>query len=220
MPCSGVISALGLALLAAIEPIGVIAFIAVLGTRGGRRNTRGFIVGWTLSACVVAVVTIVASEGSRSGHAATLIGSAGLLQIALGVSALAYLVQRRRRDPAARERADKASLDGDTLGPVGAAFIGAGVQGWPVIAAAVSAVLRSTDTTTGRLLGVSAVVLVSTSTYAVAHVLAGREPERTAAWLGNIKRKIEAHRETVIDYLVLGAGAYLVIHGVLAQIAK
>ena len=39
-----------------------------------------------------------------------------------------------------------------------------------------SAVLRSTDTTTWRLLGVSAVVLVSTSTYAVAHVLAGREP--------------------------------------------
>ena len=212
-------SALGLALLAAIEPLGVIAFITVLGSRGGRRNTRGFIVGWVLCACVVALVTVLASGGSREGHVSTAISSAGLLQVALGVTALVYLFLRHRRDPAALARSDEAVVKEDNLGPVGAAMVAAGLQGWPVVAGAVGAVLRSTHDTSGRLLGVVAVVVVSASTFVVAHVLAGREPERTAAWLGALRERIEAHRDRVIDILLLGAGGYLVVHGVLAQIA-
>ena len=194
-------SALGLALLAAIEPLGVIAFITVLGSRGGRRNTRGFIVGWVLCACVVALVTVLASGGSREGHVSTAISSAGLLQVALGVTALVYLFLRHRRDPAALARSDEAVVKEDNLGPVGAAMVAAGLQGWPVVAGAVGA------------------VVVSASTFVVAHVLAGREPERTAAWLGALRERIEAHRDRVIDILLLGAGGYLVVHGVLAQIA-
>ena len=214
------ISALGLALLAAIEPLGVIAFIAVLGSRGGRRNTRGFIVGWVLCACLVALATVLVSGGSRGGHVSTAISSAGLLQVALGVTALIYLVLRHRRDPAALERSDDALVKEDNLGPVGAAMIAAALQGWPVVAGAVGAVLKSTNGTTGRLLGVAAVVVVSVSTYVVAHVLAGREPERTAVWLGALRGWIEAHRDRAIDVLLLGAGGYLIVHGALAQIAK
>ncbi len=214
------IHALGLALLAAIEPLGVVAFIAVLGSRGGRRNTRGFIVGWVLSACVVALLTVLVADDSHPRHVSTLIGSAGLLQIALGTCALVYLLVRRRRDPAAREAADEDLLEEDHLGPVRAALIGAGVQGWPVVAAAVSAALASTDSTTGHVLGVAAVVAVSASTFVVAHLLAGRAPERTAAWLGAVKGWIESHRERVVDVLLLSAGGYLVVHGLLAQIAK
>jgi len=215
-----VISALGLALLAAIEPLGVIAFIAVLGSRGGRRNTRGFIVGWVLCACVVALVTVLVSGRSRAGDVSTAISSAGLLQVALGVTALAYLVLRHRRDPARLERSDDAVLKEDNLGPLGAAMIAAALQGWPVVAGAVAAVLDSTNGTTGRLLGIAAVVVVSVSTFLVAHVLAGREPERTAAWLGALRKWIEAHRNRVVDILLLGGGGYLIVHGVLAQLAK
>ena len=123
------IPALGLALLAAIEPLGIIAFIAVLGSRGGRRNTRGFIVGWVLCACVVALATLLVSGGSHTGHVSTTISSAGLLQVALGVTSLTYLVVRRRRDPAALERSDDALVKQDNLGPGGAATIAAAVQG-------------------------------------------------------------------------------------------
>ena len=214
------LSALGLALLAAIEPLGVIAFITVLGSRGGRRNTRGFIAGWVVCACVVALVTLLASGGSRADHDSTAISSAGLLQVALGVTALVYLALRHRRDPAARARSDDALVKEDNLGPGGAAMIAAALQGWPVVAGAVAAVLRSTDGTTGRLLGVAAVVVVSVSTYVVAHVLAGREPERTAAGLAALRGWIEAHRDRVVDALLLGAGGYLIVHGVLAQLAK
>lgn len=214
------ISALGLALLAAIEPLGIIAFIAVLGSHGGRRNTRGFIVGWVLCACVVALATLLVSGDSHTGHVSTTISSAGLLQVGLGLISLTYLVVRRRRDPAALKRSDDALVKQDNLGPVGAATIAAAVQGWPVVAAAVAAVLESTGGSTQRLLGVAAVIVVSVSTYVAAHVLAGREPERTAARLGALRRWIEARRDRVVDILLLGAGGYLIVHGVLAQIAK
>ena len=213
------LSALGLALVAAIEPIGLVAFIAVLGSRGGRRNTRGFIVGWVLCACVIAVATTLAYGGGSAGDASTLIDSAGLLQVALGVVALAYLLKRHRRDPSTQRRRDEAVLTEEQLRPFGAAMIGVGVQGWPVVAAAVSAVLGSTSNPTGRLVGVAAVVLVSVSTYLTAHVLAGRAPERTAAWLGSLKGWIESHRDKVIDVLLLGAGGFLVVHGLVTQFA-
>ncbi len=212
-------SALGLALLAAIEPLGIIAFIAVLGSRGGRRNTLGFIAGWVLCACVVALVVTLAAGRTRSGDVSTLISSAGLLQIALGVVALLYLVHRHRRDRSTTGRTVVARPKEDTLGPVGAALIAAGLQGWPVVAGAVAAVLESTTNPTGRLLGTAMVVVVSSSTYVAAHVLAGRAPERTAAWLAALKTWIDSHRERAIDILLLAAGSYLVVHGVLTQLA-
>lgn len=219
MPCWGMISALALALVAAVEPLGIIAFIAVLGSRGGRRNTRGFVVGWVLCACVVALLTVLVSGRSHPGHVSGAIGSAGLLQVALGAVALICLVLRRRRGRAAVPRPDEGLAKGDNLGPVGAALIAVAVQGWPVVAAAVAAVLESVDGSGGRLLGVTAVIAVASSTYVVAHVLAGREPERTDAWLETLRLWIEAHRDRVIDVLLLGGGLYLVVHGWLAQLA-
>ena len=213
------VSALALALLAAVEPLGIIAFIAILGSRGGRRNTRGFIIGWVLSACVVAALTTLAHGSDLSVDSSTVVGSTGLLQVALGLVALGYLVHRRRRETLVGEQADQEVPQEDRLGPVGAALIGAGVQGWPVVAAAVAAVLSSTSSTGGRLLGVAAVVLVCTSTYLTAHVLSGRQPERTAERLHAIKAWIESHRERVIQGLLLVAGVWLVGHGVVAWLA-
>jgi hypothetical protein len=215
-----VLSALALAVLAAIEPLGIIAFIAVLASRGGRRNTRGFVVGWMLCACVVALVTVLIAGGDgRVDRGSTSVGSAGWLQIALGIVAAGYLVARRRRVPVSPGASGTGEKE-DNLGPVGAALIAAALQGWPVVAAAVAAVLKSTDDTTGRLLGTAAVIVVASSTYMAAHVLAGRRPERTAAWLARLRSWIEAHRDRAIDLLLLAAACYLIVHGVLAQIAK
>jgi hypothetical protein len=215
-----VISALALAVVAAIQPLGLIAFMGVLGSRGGRRNARGFILGWVACAGAVALVTFLLAGGDDPGRAVAVIGSAGFAQIGLGLIALLYLVVRRRRDPTPVERSDDASTKADGLGPIGAAWIGALLQGWPVVAAAVAAVLKSTDGAIGRLLGVAAVIAVSVSTYVAIYVMAGRDPERTGAWLEARRRWFDAHRRRVIDILLLGAGSYLVIHGSLVQIMK
>jgi hypothetical protein len=134
---------------------------------------------------------------------------------------LVLLAVRRARkapvDPDAPETPE--ILDSDkTIGPVGAAFIAAMVQGWPVVAAAVAAVLKSTDSGPGRVLGIVLVVVLSTSTYLAAQILSGLQPERTAAWLEAIRRGIERHRDRVIDLVLLGAGLWLVVHGVVVQL--
>lgn len=216
------LSAVGFALLAAIEPLGVVAFIAIL-VRGGRRNTWGFIVGWMLCACVVAALTVFLAGGAQQHDSSSAISTAGLLQIALGIAALALLAVRRARksrlDPDAPEKPEIPESD-NTVGPAGAALIAAMVQGWPVVGAAVAAVLKATDSGPGRLLGIALVVVVSSSTYLAAQILSGLRPERTAAWLEAIRRGIETHRDRVIDVLLLGAGLWLVVHGVVVQLAK
>jgi hypothetical protein len=105
-----------------------------------------------------------------------------------------------------------------TVGPVGAALIAAMLQGWPVVAAAVAAVLKATDGGAARLFGILLVVVMSTSTYLAAQILSGIYPERTAVRLGSLRRLIETHRDRVIDLVLLGAGLWLVIHGLVVQI--
>jgi Sap, sulfolipid-1-addressing protein len=217
-----VLSAVGFALIAALEPLGIVAYIAIM-VRGGRRNAWGFVVGWMLCAGVVALLTVFLAGGAQQHDSSSTISSAGLLQIVLGIAALALLVVRRarksRRDPDAPEKPEIPESD-KTLGPFGAAFIAAMVQGWPVVAAAVAAVLKATDSEVGRFLGIILVIVVASSTYLAAQILSGLRPERTAAWLESVRLWIETHRDRVIDVLLLGVGLWLVLHGVVVQLAK
>lgn len=229
------LTALGWALFAAIQPLGIVAFIAMLGSRGGRRNTLGFIIGWLLCAGVVAGLTVVVAGGSsRSSSSSSVLSSAGLLQIALGAAALVFLAVRRRRrtaalagagaaaplDPTTEAPLEAAAEVEKTIGPVGAALLAAMLQGWPVVAAAVAAVLDATSSGAGQFLGILLVIVVSATTYIAAQVLSGLYPERTAAWLARLRRGIEAHRDRVIDLLLLGAGAWLIGHGVVIQLTQ
>ncbi len=99
-------------------------------------------------------------------------------------------------------------------------MIAALVQGWPVVAAAVAAVLKATDSGAGRVVGILVVIVVASSTYLAAQILSGLRPERTAVFLESVRRWIESHRDRVIDVLLLGIGLWLVVHGVVVQLAK
>jgi Sap, sulfolipid-1-addressing protein len=211
------LAALGWALFAAVQPLGIIAYIALLGSRDPRRNTRGFIIGWLLCAGLVAVLTVQLEGHTHGGGASQLVSSAGLLQIVVGVAALGLLVVRRRRGRAASKDHDGASERG-AVGPFGAALIAALLQGWPVVAAAVAAAVKATDPGVGRVLAILLVIVVTTSTYLVAYVLAGLNPERTAARLDRLKVWIETHRDTVIDLVLVAVGLWLVVHGLVVQL--
>ncbi len=94
------------------------------------------------------------------------------------------------------------------------------LQGWPVVAAAVAAVLKATDSGLGQTLGILVVLVVSASTYLTAHVLAGLYPERTAAWLAGLRRRIETHRDRVDRPAPARHGAWMVGHGLVVQLTK
>jgi hypothetical protein len=103
---------------------------------------------------------------------------------------------------------------------VAAALVAALLQGWPVVAAAVAAVLQSTDAGVARLLGIALVIVLSSSTYLAAQILSGMQPERTAAWLDGLRRRIETHRDPVVDGILLLAGAWLLVHGTVVQLTQ
>jgi hypothetical protein len=123
-------------------------------------------------------------------------------------------------DPTTEASLDAAAEVEKTIGPVGAAVIAAMLQGWTVVAAAVAAVLDATSSGVGQTVGILLVIVVSASTYIAAQVLSGLYPERTAAWLDRLRRGIEKHRDRVIDLVLLGAGAWLIGHGLVVQLTQ
>jgi Sap, sulfolipid-1-addressing protein len=82
----------------------------------------------------------------------------------------------------------------------------------------VAAAVKATDRGVGRVLAILLVIVVTTSTYLVAYVLAGLNPERTAARLDRLKVWIETHRDTVIDLVLVAVGLWLVVHGLVVQL--
>ena len=64
------------------------------------------------------------------------------------------------------------------------------------------------------------VIVVSTSTYLAAQILSGLHPERTAAWLDALRRWIDEPPRPGDRLVLLGVGVWLVVHGVVVQLAK
>ena len=91
------ISAEAWALFAAVQPVGIVAYIVIL-TRGGRRDGWGFVAGWVLCAGVVMALTVTVA-GDVSQSTPPTVPAAGWIQIVLGLLALAVLAVRRVRGP-------------------------------------------------------------------------------------------------------------------------
>jgi len=223
LPYCAVLSAIGWALVAAIQPVGIIAYTLIL-TRGGRRTAWGFVVGWLLSAVIVTLLTIAVERGVAQQSSSSSVSTTGWLQVGAGVLTLAFLlfrrVRRRSAAPAAAEApASQEPVDTDSernVGPVGAAVIGALTQGWPIVAAAVAAVLGATSAGAARVLGILLVILICTSTYLTAQIFASLNPERTQEWLQSLRRRLEENREITIDAVLLVAGVWFLLTGIVA----
>jgi Sap-like sulfolipid-1-addressing protein len=216
-----VLSAIAWALFAAVQPVGILAYIVIL-TRGGRRDGWGFVVGWVLCALVVMGLTLAVSGDAQHATSPT-VAAAGWVQVGLGALALIALAVRRLRGPRAAppavEEPVTTTADSHT-GPFGAAVVAALTQGWPIVAAAVAAAVGATSAGAGRVLALAVVILVCSSTYLAAQVFAGFYPEATEVRLRTLRRRIEADRQRVIDLALAGIGVWLLANGILAQLAS
>ena len=196
-----------LRLVVAIEPLGLIAYIAIL-TRGGRRNTWGFIVGWMLCACVVAVITVVFAGGSHQHDSSQAINwpvcsrsrwvsprwcswSSG----GRAADASPRASPRSPRSPSRRRPWGRSAPRSSRL--------------WSRPAACRR---RRGRRTRGHRLQPRAPPRDRGGDRGVdLDVPHGPDPlralsERTAAWLDALRHGIERHRDRVIDWLLLGVG--------------
>lgn len=216
-----VITAIAWALFAAVQPVGIVAYIVIL-TRGGRRDGWGFVVGWVLCALVVMVLTItVAGDVQQSSNSTVAV--AGWVQIVMGLLALGVLAIRRIRGPRKAPAAPaepEVSTSEKNAGLIGSAVIAALTQGWPIVAAAVAAVLSATSAGASQVVGMAVVIVVCSSTYLAAQIFSSLYPEATDARLQTLRRRIETNRETVIDVVLGGVGIWLIANGIIAQLAS
>lgn len=226
-----VITALGWAIFAAVQPLGITAYVVVL-TRGGRRDAWGFVIGWVLCAAVVIGLTVGLDQSVQAQQGSTTVAATAWAEVVLGLAALLLLVVRRVRRrrtaasvvapvPGAADAAPaEESPERRAAGPVGAAVLAALLQGWPIVAAAAAAVLGATSPGAGRVLGLVLVLLVTSSTYVTAQVVSGIRPERTEEWLQSLRRRLEENRDTIVDVVLLVIGAWLLVQGAVALLAN
>ena len=212
-----------LALTAAVSPFSLIAFSLVLATDRGVKNGVAFIFGWLTMVMVIGVAALlvgnsmdVSQSGSTSGQA-----TYGI-EIALGVVLLTMWVRRRLRGPVERvveERAEpgwKRRIG--SMRPAGAFVLGAAVQTWPVMLAGVAEITRE-GLGDAEAVGVTFLFALATvSGVFILEMLAVRAPGTAAARLDRIQNYVDSHRDTVISWIMLGGGIWLIARGVIGLV--
>ena len=96
----------------------------------------------------------------------------------------------------------------------GAFVVGGATQTWPVMIAAGAEIARS-DLSTADAVGVSVVfALLTTAGIVALEVLAWRNPGTAADRLRRIEDYVAAHRDTVISWILLIGGIWLLGRGI------
>lgn len=200
-----------LGLTIALEPLPVIAFIAVLSSAKAVRNGAAFILGWVV--CLVAVIALAVAVGGGKPLKPSSAPStaASVVTLVLGLALLGYGIYRRAR-PSTKAPSEPGWMKKlDTMSAPSAAVLGVLLQPWALVAAGGLTILHEDLSQTTSVLLVVAFVLLSTSVLLTMQGLMMKDPEATKDRLDRLKAWIERHREPVIVVLSIVAGAYLAV---------
>jgi threonine/homoserine/homoserine lactone efflux protein len=219
---SALVSLLILALTAALSPFSLVAFSLVLATDRGPRNGIAFICGWVTTVTLIGVVMSLIGVSADVNSSNTAGKWTLALELAIGVVLILAWARRRFRPHEKKEVVEKPAKPEPawqrriaTMGYVGAFVTGGAVQTWPVMIAAASTILRLDLSGPTSLAWMFAFALATTGGIVVLEVLAWRSPGSAAERLNRLRAYIDDHRDSVINWLYLVAGLWLMIHGLL-----
>ncbi len=222
MTGSSLITLLVLAATAAISPFSLIVFSLVLATDRGARNGVAFIIGWIITVVLIGAVMITVGSSidvpTRSGSRKWFLA----VQLALGTILILIWLRRRFRPrphivvtpkPPAEQPGWQRRIA--TMGYLGALVLGGATQTWPVMIAA-GAELAKLDIPVAAAMGWMVLfAVVTTAGIDVLEVLAIRSPGTAAERLDRIRAYVEQHRDSVVNWLVLFGGLFLVYRGLI-----
>jgi len=211
-----------LAITAAASPFSLIAFSLVLATDRGPKNGLAFIAGWITTVVLIGVFGLAVggamdvSTGGSSGEV-----TYGI-EIALGVVVLTMWARRRLRAPIERVVEEKPPPAWErritSMRSPGAFVFGGAVQTWPVMLAGVAEITRAGMGTAEALGIVFLFALGTVAGIVVLEILALRAPGSAAARLRRIRGYVDAHRDSVISWIMLGGGLWLLGRGILGLV--
>jgi hypothetical protein len=216
---------------AAASPFSLVAFSLVLATDRGPRNGVWFILGWIVTVVAICLVSIAigsavtSSEGSGTTSDVTL-----GIQLALGAVLLMLWARRRLRVRAAIS--DPLQLEVEALTPApdkpepawrrriasmkapGAFVMGGATQTWPVMIAGGAEIAHAGLTTAAAVATSIVFAVLTTAGITILEILAWRNPATAADRLHRIETYVATHRDSVLSWILLVGGVYLLGKGV------
>ncbi len=197
-----------IALVIALEPIPLTAFILVLSAKGGVRKGAAFIFGWLLSLAIVVTVTVLAT-GNKPPKPSTAPSLAALaVKILIGVALILIAMRQRRRmsQPKKPKKPPKWQTGLDDMSPWFAIALGPLTQPWGLVAAGVATIVQAKLSSWESYIGLFLFCVVATSSYLVMEIYAGFRPEPAKAFLARLRSWIDGHTDQaiIIGSLVLG----------------
>ena len=202
-----------LAIVIAIEPLPLVAFIVVLSTDRGVRNGAAFIAGWV--ACLAVIVTaVLALTGGNPPKPSTAPSTGvGVVNLLLGLLLVAIAVHVSRL-PADRDRPRPSWMAKvDNMKYLGAAGLGVLVQPWPLVAAGAASVAQADLSNVAAVIQVVLFCLLATGSLAAIEVYAIRSPEASREGLVRLQRWLETHRDRAIVIVSVVVGVWLIAKG-------
>jgi Sap, sulfolipid-1-addressing protein len=195
-----------LGLVISLQPLGIVAFVLILGSARGIRKGLALIFGWT--ACLVVVIAaVVSATGGNPPRPNTAPSTATLVIKALLGALLIWvgLRQRQRMGRPHKQPGWMARLD--RLSYWTAAGLGAFLQPWSLVALGAATIVQAKLSTVGDWLTLVFFCLLATSSFLVMELYAAFRTAEAQARFSQLQTWIEKHQDQaiVVGALVIGA---------------
>jgi hypothetical protein len=201
-----------IALVIAVEPIPLTAFILVLSSKGGVRKGAAFIFGWLLSLAIVVTVTVLATGNNppKPSTAPSLAALAVKMLIGVGLILIAMRHRRRMSQPKKPKKPPKWQTGLDEMSLWFAIALGPLTQPWGLVAAGVATIVQAKLASWESYIALFLFCIVATSSYLAMEIYAGIRPEPAKAFLDRLRNWIDTHTDQAIIIVSLVLGFWLV----------
>jgi len=206
-----------LAIGIAVEPLPILATVLLLTTRNGRSKATGFLVGWMLALAFCIGGTVLAANNVPSQSGGLPSGCAAAIDLLIGVLLL-FLAYRRR--PALQGREGALSTPHwmsrlDSVSPLVALGFGMLLPPYMVAVAIGTDLAAQNATAMHTVIAVLVYVVIASLGALIPLLVSVLQPATSHARLERWRSWLQQHWLTVLFWLLLVLGWYLIAKGII-----
>ena len=201
-----------IALVIAIDPLPLTAFMVVLASKRGVRKGAAYVFGWLVSLAIVVTGTVLVT-GNDPPKPNTAPSIAALaVKIAIGAYLVTIAIRRRRStgQPKKPKNPPKWQATVDSMSPWFAMALAPALQPWVLIAAGAATVVEAKLSTPASYLALFFYCVIASSSYLSMEIYASIRPRQSQEFLARIQAWIAAHTDQVIIWGSLILGLWLI----------
>ncbi|MFZ4519077.1 MAG: GAP family protein [Microthrixaceae bacterium] len=200
-----------IAMVLAMSPMPVLASVVLLTTEHGRPKAVALAGGWFAALAAIGIATVLLAGTVTIDPSSSSGTVSAVLDVALGAAAVVYGLVVRRRAGSGTDATPGWMSRLDHMPPMAAFALGAFLPPYVIVVAGANEILR-TDTSSTTRAAATAVFVVVGSLGAILPPLASTGAQG-AARIDRWRSWLLGHWQTVLAWLLVVAGVYLLIKG-------